>query len=77
MSTPEPPKAGTPHPVINADECKSCTRCILAGPKKSLRLSDHLNRRGVKPVEYVGQGCIGCGLCFYTCPEPYVIVIEK
>ena len=77
MATPETPKAGNPHPVINADECKSCMRCIVACPKKCLRLSERLNRRGVKPVEYIGEGCIGCGICFYTCPEPYVLVIEK
>lgn len=77
MSHTEPSKAAKPRPLIDADECKSCTRCIIACPKKCLRLADRLNRRGVKPVEYVGEGCIGCALCFYTCPEPYVLSIEK
>jgi len=71
------PKTGTAHPVVNVDECKSCTRCIVACPKKCLRLSERLNRRGVHPVEYIGEGCIGCAICFYTCPEPYVLTIEK
>jgi len=66
-----------PRPLIDADECKSCGRCIAACPKKCLRLATRLNRRGVHPVEYSGEGCTGCGVCFYNCPEPYVITVEK
>lgn len=66
-----------PHPIINVDECKGCGRCIAACPKKVLRLSDHLNCKGVIPAEYTGQGCIGCGICFYNCPEPYAIAVQK
>jgi formate hydrogenlyase subunit 6/NADH:ubiquinone oxidoreductase subunit I len=60
-------KAERPRPVIDANECKSCGRCIAACPKKCLRLAGRLNRRGVRPAEYMGEGCT----------EPYVIVIEK
>ncbi len=66
-----------PRPVIDADECKSCGRCVAACPKKCLRLAERLNRRGVRPAEYVGEGCTGCAVCFYNCPEPYTIRIEK
>ncbi len=66
-----------PRPVIDADECKSCGRCVSACPKKCLRLATRLNRRGVKPAEYAGEGCIGCAICFYNCPEPYAIMVEK
>ncbi|MDR2850133.1 MAG: 4Fe-4S dicluster domain-containing protein [Verrucomicrobiota bacterium] len=66
-----------PRPVIDADECKSCGRCVEACPKKCLRLAAGLNSRGVKPAEYAGAGCIGCAICFYTCPEPYAITIQK
>jgi NAD-dependent dihydropyrimidine dehydrogenase PreA subunit len=66
-----------PRPVIDAVECKSCGRCVAACPKKCLRLAGRLNRRGVHPVEYAGSGCTGCGACFYNCPEPYVIAVEK
>jgi NAD-dependent dihydropyrimidine dehydrogenase PreA subunit len=70
-------KSARPHPVIDADECKSCGRCVAACPKKCLKISDRLNRRGVKPAEYVGEGCTGCAACFYNCPEPYAISVEK
>jgi len=66
-----------PRPVFDTDECKGCARCVAACPKKCLRLSGRLNSRGVSPAEYMGAGCTGCGACFYNCPEPYAIKIEK
>jgi len=69
--------AGCPHPVIDADECKSCGRCVAACPRNCLRLAERLNKRGVRPVEYVGEGCTGCAMCFYNCPEPYAIMVER
>lgn len=71
---PDPKK---PRPVINAEECKGCERCIAACPVKCLRVADWLNCKGIKPVEYIGEGCTGCGICFYNCPEPYTIMIEN
>ena len=32
---------------------------------------------GVKAVAYKGSGCVGCGICFYNCPEPYAIRIVR
>jgi Fe-S-cluster-containing hydrogenase component 2 len=26
---------------------------------------------------YVGEGCTGCGICFYACPEPGAIKVYK
>ena len=40
-------------------------------------LKSTLNKIGVKPVGYVGEGCIGCGICFYNCPEPYALRVVK
>ena len=79
MSDTEKEKVGSalPRPVITADECKSCGRCVEACPQKCLRLADRMNSRGVKPAEYAGTGCTGCAICFYNCPEPYAITIQK
>ncbi|MDO5851283.1 MAG: ferredoxin family protein [Methanobacteriaceae archaeon] len=65
-----------PYPKINILECKSCERCVIACPQDLLKLSDNLNQRGYKYVEYNGEGCIGCLNCYYTCPEPLAIEIH-
>ena len=58
---------------ISQLECKSCDRCVLACPVKCLEIGDKLNARGYRYVVYKGEGCIGCGNCFYSCPEPMAI----
>ncbi len=68
---------GRPRPVIDSGECKGCERCVNACPSKCLRMSEALNCKGSKFAEYSGEGCTGCGICFYNCPEPYTIRIEK
>lgn len=65
-----------PYPVINIIECKACERCIIDCPKGVLKMSDKFNERGYHYVEYVGEGCIGCGNCYYTCPEPWAIEVH-
>lgn len=61
---------------IEADECKGCERCILACPKSVLKMSESgLNIYGFPYAQYVGAGCIGCGACFYGCPEPGAIIV--
>ncbi len=63
------------YPRINAIECKACKRCVFACGLGLLSLSDKLNSRGFTPVVYAGNGCTGCGNCFYACPEFNVIDI--
>jgi acetyl-CoA synthetase len=65
-----------PYPVINAVECKACERCILACPVNVLELVDLHNERGYRFVAYAGDGCIGCGNCYYTCPEPTALEVH-
>ncbi|MCQ2389598.1 MAG: 4Fe-4S dicluster domain-containing protein [Kiritimatiellae bacterium] len=64
-------------PIIDEDCCKGCGRCAAACPKGCLALTDHFNKAGLKPVAYKGEGCTGCATCFYNCPEPYAIKVER
>ena len=65
------------HPEIEADSCKGCGRCVAACPRHCLELQTTLNKMGIKPVGYKGEGCIGCAMGFYNCPEPYAIKVVK
>lgn len=65
-----------PYPVIHKNECKACERCILDCPRNVLKLSEELNENGYQYVEYLGEGCNGCGNCYYTCPEPLAIEVH-
>jgi len=62
---------------IEHDLCKECSLCVEACPVNVLRISENLNVMGYHPVEYIGIGCTGCGICFYVCPEPGTIRVYK
>ena len=44
--------SGLPRPVITEDECKGCGRCVNACPKKALRMSTKINKKGFIHAEY-------------------------
>ena len=66
-----------PTVIIHADNCKACGLCIEYCPKHVLRAGTTINKLGYEATEYVGEGCIGCGTCFYSCPEPDAITVIK
>jgi len=65
-----------PYPLINSLECKACERCVLDCPVNVLKLGDKLNERGYRFAVYAGEGCIGCGNCVHTCPEPLAVEVH-
>lgn len=66
-----------PKVVINPENCKACLLCVVSCPKGVLESSEGFNTMGYHPTRYKGSGCIGCGVCFYTCPEPMAITVYK
>jgi NAD-dependent dihydropyrimidine dehydrogenase PreA subunit len=62
---------------IAPDLCKGCGLCVLMCPDQLLVRTSALNRRGFRPIAYVGQGCNGCGICYRTCPEPGAIRVTR
>jgi NAD-dependent dihydropyrimidine dehydrogenase PreA subunit len=63
--------------TIEPNLCKECGLCVEACPMNVLRISKTLNEMGYHPAEYVGEGCTGCGVCFYVCPEPGTLTVHK
>jgi len=39
-------------------------------------MSEDINESGYNYVEYKGEGCNGCGDCYYTCPEPLAVEVH-
>ena len=62
---------------VNADECKGCLLCVNVCPQKVIDKTSHLNKQGYFPVAYKGEGCTGCGYCYYACPEPGAITVYR
>ncbi len=60
---------------IDEDKCKACELCIPVCPPQVLRLADHFNKRGYRPVELAGE-CTGCEMCYLVCPD-YVIEVHR
>ena len=64
--------------TVREEYCKSCELCVAACPKKILRVSDHINPKGHRPVEqFDGEQCIGCAMCAIMCPEVALSVYKS
>lgn len=58
--------------IIKQERCKSCGFCLLACPKKLIKLSEEMNEQGVYPAEISDSqngACTGCTLCAEVCPD--------
>lgn len=51
--------------------------CVESCPPECLELAPELSKYGVHPAQYTGEGCTGCGACYYCCPEPGAITVER
>lgn len=69
-------KRPQPFPVINKNECKACNRCVIACKTNLIELGNDFNDSGYNYACYIGEGCNGCGDCYYTCPEPLAIEVH-
>ena len=76
-NAPPPPAERAPGVVVHADLCKACGLCIRHCPRKVLRRGKAINELGYEATEYVGEGCVGCGTCFYVCPEPGALTVVR
>jgi pyruvate/2-oxoacid:ferredoxin oxidoreductase alpha subunit/NAD-dependent dihydropyrimidine dehydrogenase PreA subunit len=64
-----------PFPLLRAEHCKGCLRCIESCSHHCLEPGTEIDARtGLVPVRLHLDGCTACGLCFDACPEPYGLV---
>jgi len=64
-------------PLISPERCKGCALCVDACPKKILKMSQQINKRGVHYPECFDEGnCTACTFCAIICPD-IAIEIEK
>ncbi len=64
--------------TVKENVCKGCGLCVLACPKKIIRLSqERINVKGYHPAEVVEmEKCIGCAMCATMCPD-VAITVER
>lgn len=64
--------------TFTQDLCKGCGLCVIACPKKIIKLDTaSINKKGYHPASVTEmEKCIGCALCATMCPD-VVILVEK
>lgn len=63
---------------INEDFCMGCCLCVGACPGNSLELSNRLNAKGYRVIEFkLGQSCSGCCNCALMCPDAAIEIVEN
>lgn len=66
-----------PWVEVSSRLCKGCDFCVQACPPNVLGFSTDINEHGYRYSYYKGDGCTGCGICFYNCPEPGAIIVYR
>lgn len=64
-----------PEVRVLVQYCKGCGLCINACPRSVLRLSDTVDRRGIRvAVVRKDVACTGCTNCAVMCPDAAIEV---
>ena len=66
-----------PRIEIDSEQCKGCQLCVLECPKNCIEMTHKFNQMGYCYAVYKQEGCIGCGTCYYACPEVGTIKVFK
>lgn len=64
------------YPIINKEICNGCQRCVEHCRQNCLLISKETNEMGYHYAYYSGEGCTGCGDCYYTCPDPLALEVH-
>jgi len=57
--------------IIVKEKCKGCFLCVTFCPKKLIKQSAKLNKRGLNFAEFSSgtEECLGCLQCALICPD--------
>lgn len=56
--------------IVYEQKCKGCQLCIVACPKKNIRLSKEINKKSYHYAQIIDmQKCNACGFCYQMCPD--------
>ena len=59
-----------PKPVLIAEYCKACGRCIEACAQHCIEMGTEINpATGLVPVTFHLENCTACGKCYTVCPD--------
>jgi 2-oxoglutarate ferredoxin oxidoreductase subunit delta len=63
--------------VIDTNRCKGCDLCVVACATDVLVLGKEVNSKGYNYAQVVKpDGCIGCIMCGYVCPDGCITVYK-
>ncbi|MBD3426977.1 MAG: 4Fe-4S dicluster domain-containing protein [Candidatus Omnitrophica bacterium] len=63
---------------IDIERCKGCELCVNICPSGALKMSENLNKRGIRYVVLdQAEKCTGCGFCALVCPDCAITIREK
>jgi 2-oxoglutarate ferredoxin oxidoreductase subunit delta len=66
-----------PMVKFRRERCKGCGLCVMACPKKILRVSGKINRSGYQVAEVTDMNlCTGCKFCAEMCPDVVITVFK-
>jgi len=60
--------------------CKGCKLCVSICPRRSMILSQNVNKSGFHFPESISKSCSDCGQCAIICPEAAIeifVINEK
>ena len=64
--------------TVNAERCKGCNLCVVAGPSDVLALQPQkVNQKGYNYAYMANpDNCIGCASCGIVCPDGCIEVYK-
>jgi NAD-dependent dihydropyrimidine dehydrogenase PreA subunit len=64
--------------VVDSETCKECGYCRESCGLGVFEFSDEFNKKGYRFMTAAHpERCVGCGMCFYACPDWSVSVSQQ